>query len=73
MGNDKKIPSIVFGSLEPGTIDIHVAPFGLNDGGSLIRVDTNKVPKDCRIPNTKVWVTMVDYNIVTVEKITENN
>jgi len=64
----------IFGSLLAGTLDIHVAyGYGLNDGGSLLRVETQKVPFECRMPNTLVWVMMENSQILNVEKRINTN
>lgn len=67
-----KVRAVTFGSLYPGTIEIHVAfGYGLNDGGRLMRVDTNQVPLDCRMPNTFIWVELENGGINSIEKMTE--
>lgn len=66
-----KVRSVVFASLYPGTIDIHVAfGYGMNDGGGLVRVNRNQVPVDCRMPNTLCWVTLNKGQIESIEKMT---
>ncbi|WP_298317519.1 hypothetical protein [uncultured Aquimarina sp.] len=65
-----RIRGIIFGSLKPKTITIHVGyDYGMNDGGGLKEVTINIVPENCRIPNTYVWVTLDDGLIIKVEKM----
>lgn len=64
---------IIFGSLYPNTIHIHVGyGIGMIDGGGLAMVDIDKIPLDCRMPNTLVWVISQEYgyNVIKVEKMT---
>jgi hypothetical protein len=66
-----KIRALIFGSLQPGTIEIEVGyDYGMGNPGLLNRVDTSLVPIDCRLPNTYVWVTMEKGEILLVEKMT---
>jgi len=61
----------VFGSLMPGTIEIHIAyGYGINDGGGLRRFEIHEVPVDCRLPNTYVWATMEGTEVLKIEKMT---
>ncbi len=65
-----RIRGKVFGSLNPGTIDIHIGyNYGMNDGGGLRTLEIKKVPKDCRMPNTYVWITMKNGEIINIEKM----
>ncbi|WP_299431381.1 hypothetical protein [uncultured Aquimarina sp.] len=65
-----KIRGIVFGSLKPKTITIHVGyDYGMADSGGLKEVHVNIVPEDCRIPNSYVWVTLDDGLVIKVEKM----
>jgi len=75
------IRGVVFSSLSPGTIHIHVGyGIGMMDGGGLCQIDIDKIPLDCRMPNTLVWVISKNYgyNVIEVKKMTstemrENN
>ncbi|WP_299683644.1 hypothetical protein [uncultured Dokdonia sp.] len=69
-----KIRGVIFGSLYPNKIHIHVGyNIGMMDGGGLLMVDTNQVPIDCRMPNTLVWITSneVGYENITIKKMTD--
>lgn len=67
---NSKTRSVIFASLATGTIDIQVGyGFGHNDGGQLWRVERNKLPIDCRMPNTLVWVTLNHGKIESIEKM----
>lgn len=67
-----KTRAIIFASLKPGFIDIHVAyGYGMNDGGGLSRVARAKVPEDCRMPNTYVWVMLQGGTVIDIFKMTE--
>lgn len=71
---DKEIKwrSKVFGSLRPDTISIHVAyGYGMNDGGGLWEIPRAKVPEDCRMPNTYVWVTLKRSEVVRIERMSD--
>lgn len=69
--NQIKTRAIIFGSLEPGYIDIHIAyGYGMNDGGVLRKVPREKVPEDCRMPNTYIWVVLERGSIVDLFKMT---
>ncbi|WP_298515970.1 hypothetical protein [uncultured Kordia sp.] len=68
-----KIRGVVFGSLYPKKIHIHVGyGIGMMDGGGLLMVATEKVPLNCRMPNTLVWVMGQGhpYENVTIKKMT---
>ena len=70
-----KIRGIVFGSLYPNTIHIHVGyGIGMMDGGGLLMVKREKVPPDCRMPNSYVWVFLGKnyYADVKIEKMTDS-
>ncbi len=67
-----KIRGVIFGSLYPNKIHIHVGfGTGMIDGGYLLMIDTKIIPKDCRMPNTLVWVFSKEfgYNVVKIEKM----
>lgn len=52
----ERIPAIVFASLAPGSVRIHLLPGnGLADGGAARDVDTTIVPPQLRLPNTLLW------------------
>ena len=66
-----KIRSRVFGSLSSGTISIHVGyGYGLMDEGFLAIIETEKIPKNCRIPNTYLWLTLENQQLIQIEKMT---
>ncbi|MFK7748035.1 MAG: hypothetical protein AB8B65_06580 [Kordia sp.] len=83
MEADFKIRGAVFGSLYPKKIHIHVGyGIGMIDGGGLLMVDVEKVPLNCRMPNTLVWIIGTGkghgYDHISIEKMTnaealENN
>ena len=65
-----KIRSKVFGSLSPGTINIHVGyGYGLMDGGFFATIETEKIPRNCRMPNTYLWLTLENQQLIKVEKM----
>ena len=65
-----RIRAVVFASLLDETIDIHIGyGYGLNDGGGLMRVQKVDIPKDCRMPNTYLWVWTKRGDIVRIEKM----
>ena len=67
----QKIRAKVFGSLYPKTINIHVGyGYGLLDGGFFATFKTIDIPKDCRMPNTYLWITLEDQKLVKVERMT---
>lgn len=48
----------VFGSVSPNTIKILIGyGIGMIDGGFLRTFQIDKIPKDCRVPNTYLWIT----------------
>ncbi|GAB1855754.1 hypothetical protein MHTCC0001_05880 [Flavobacteriaceae bacterium MHTCC 0001] len=74
MNNIYKIRGAIFGSLYPNTIHIHVGyGVGMIDGGGLLMVNRDKVPGDCRMPNTLVWIISKDvaYNVIRIEKMND--
>jgi|GEM_PF-4942640 len=66
-----RIRGKVFGSLSPGTIDIHVG-YGIGhlDGGHLSNFTIHEIPTSCRMPNTYVWLTFEKQNLVKIERMT---
>lgn len=63
----ERVPAIVFASLAPGSIRIHLLPGnGLADGGVLRDVDTSIVPPQLRLPNTLLWARL-DQGLDIVE------
>ena len=68
-----KIRGKVFGSLSPGTIDIYVG-YGIGhlDGGHLSNFSIDEIPIICRMPNTYVWLTFIEQELVRVERMTTN-
>lgn len=51
------IPAQVFGSLLRGEIRIILLPgSGLADGGAPRDLPAERLPFDCRMPNTRLWV-----------------
>ena len=74
MNLEHKIRGRVFGSLQPGTIDIQIGyDYGMNDGGGLRRLKRELVPEDCRFPNTYVWITLSKGDVVLIEKMKEED
>lgn len=62
----------VFGSLKPCELSILIAyGYGMNEGGGLRIFNITEVPKDCRIPNTYVWLTMERGEVLKIEKMTD--
>jgi hypothetical protein len=69
----QRIRGKVFGSLSPGTINIHVGyGYGLLDGGFFATFETEKIPKECRMPNSYLWITLENQKLVKVEKMTSS-
>ncbi|MBW1295056.1 hypothetical protein [Aquimarina litoralis] len=69
-----KVRGAVFGSLYPNKIHINVGyGIGMMDGGKLLMIDTFKVPENCRMPNTLVWIISEDYgyNVIKIEKMSD--
>ncbi|MEM6686890.1 MAG: hypothetical protein AAF617_13985 [Bacteroidota bacterium] len=67
-----QIRGVIFGSLYPKKIHIHVGyGIGMIDGGSLLMVDRDIVPPNCRMPNTLVWVMGKGnpYENITIKKM----
>ena len=63
-----RIPGIVFGCLQTGTIDIHVFYNSEHlDGRSLRRVNLCEIPYKLRTPNTYVWIHQANFEIVKIE------
>ncbi len=66
--NAVKLYARILGCLQPGTIDILVGyDSGMADG-YIYRREVNKIPLTCRMPNTFVWVTLLNKEIIAVEK-----
>lgn len=40
------------------------------DGGFLAIIETEKIPKNCRIPNTYLWLTLENQQLIQIEKMT---
>ncbi|WP_445457592.1 hypothetical protein [Flavobacterium sp. HNIBRBA15423] len=71
-----KIRGIVFGSLYPNKIHIHVGyGIGFMEGGNLLMVEREKVPTDCRMPNTYVWILTeeIGYKNIKIEKMSDSD
>ncbi|MEL6256807.1 MAG: hypothetical protein AAFR87_32710, partial [Bacteroidota bacterium] len=47
--------------------------YAINDGGGLRRVNRELVPEDCRFPNTYIWITLSNGNVVLIEKMNEED
>ena len=51
-----RVPAIVFASLLPGTVRIHLFPgTGIVQGGGPRDVDIRMIPRELRMPNTPLW------------------
>lgn len=65
-----KLEGKIFGSLKSNKISIHVGfTRGMTDGGRLWEVDRDLVPVNCRMPNTLVWVTINNCEIILIEEM----
>lgn len=68
-----KIRGKVFGSLKAGEIIIHIGyGYAINNGGGLRPFQTTDIPKECRFPNTYVWITMQNGDLLKIEKMSQH-
>ena len=50
------VRGLVVGSLQRGTIDVHLAyGFVMNDGGRIQRLPIEHFPQNCQLPNVLIW------------------
>lgn len=66
-----KMRGRIVGSLRPKEISIHVAyGHGMADGGYIIPYPITLIPEDCRMPNTYVWMSFQDDQLLSIQKMT---
>ena len=69
----QKIRAKAFGSLSPGTINIHVGyGYSLLNSGFYATFETENIPKECRMPNTYLWITLENHKLIKVKKMTSS-
>jgi hypothetical protein len=63
-----RVPAVVFASLSPGTLRVLLHPgSGLAQGGAPRDIDIELVPRDLRVPNTRLWAKLDEkMNILEV-------
>jgi hypothetical protein len=64
----ERVPAIVFASLAPGSVRIHLLPGnGLVNGGAPRDIDIEIIPRELRVPNTLLWARLDDkMNVIEV-------
>ena len=69
-----ELASVVIGSLYPCTLEILVGiNLGQLNGGIQMRIKQENVPPDCKMPNTIVMVKIVQDEIISIRKATEED